>query len=58
MPSLENGFCFICGGGGAKLLMGSGTCPLLLRTCPLSFKQVPGLTVGGKICSGLAIRLD
>ncbi len=31
----------------------SGTCSLFLQTCPLCFKQVPGLTEYRKICSGL-----
>ncbi len=45
-------------GGGVKFPMESGTCSLYLRTCPPSFRQVPGLTVYQKICSGLVMKLN
>ena len=40
---------------GLKFLIKSGTCLLPLQTFPLSYKQVLGLTVCQKICSGLIL---
>ncbi len=40
-------------GGGVILPIKSGTCWLPLRTCPSHFKQVLGLSVCRKICTGL-----
>ena len=44
-------------GGGLEIHVKSGTCRFFLRTCLLYFKQVLGLTVYQKNCSGLLFTL-
>ena len=53
----KNGTFADLGGGAVKFTLESGTCSSYPRTSSLSFRQVPGLTVCRKICSGLQILL-